>query len=564
MNRRATAVDVLVVGGGLGALAAAVSASKVGAKVALAVKRQAGRSGSSAMTTGGYATVWPDSEYDDSHERHISDTLQSGAGMAEPELVEILCTEATDAAREILDVGGQFMADVDDDQRLYLAASGDHSVPRSLVAANRVGVDFTIPLTRAARDLGVELFEQTMVLELLVEGGHVRGAVTLDIPSNRIDAIAAGATILATGGAGRMFPVTSNPGDVTGDGFALAARAGAMLRDMEFIQFYPWRCIDPFDSSRVAVQPETFSLDARLYNADGERFMTAYDPERSEAATRDVAARAIFDQIRKGKDVGGGVRLDLSRLSHEELELTNPKIAREMERRGEDHRTYPFIVAPEAHYVMGGVEIDENGRSSLHGLYAVGEVSGGIHGANRLSNNSLPEAMVFGRRAGKHAARSAPNTTVDVEVPNLWRAVEAQLDGQDSTKEELAEFHRELRGIVGRSLGIVRTESGLLEGLEQVASMRRRLGDIQRRSGSDLRKHVELGFMLDTAEISLRTALARVESRGAHYRDDFPDVRDGWDISFRACGQPSENGLEFVIQPSRPLPPRATSRKVIQ
>lgn len=182
-------------------------------------------------------------------------------------------------------------------------------------------------------------------MQLIQGDDGIAGAVAYDIRNARFVSIAAGATILATGGAGRMFSVTSNPNDVTGDGFALAAAAGADLRDMEFIQFYPWRCIDPFDKARVSIQPSTFVLGATLHNAAGERFMQRFNPDGAEISTRDVSARGIFCEIRDGRAVGKGVRLDLSPLSPQSSTRSNPKVARYLEKLGIDYATYPFIVS---------------------------------------------------------------------------------------------------------------------------------------------------------------------------------------------------------------------------
>lgn len=516
-------IDVLVVGGGLAALSAAIAARGSGARVGLAVKRRAGRSGSSALTTGGYAAVVADAPPGDAIDRHIHDTVVSGAGLGDEALIDILCREGPGSVEELLALGGAFLRRTDGG--LHVTGSGDHSAPRSLLAEHRIGVDFTLPLARVARHLGVEVLDLTMVVDLVVADGEVRGAVLLDRGSGELRAVGVGAVVLATGGAGRMFPVTSNPTDVTGDGFSLGLRAGAVLRDMEFIQFYPWRCIDPFDSSRVAVQPETFSYDARMYNADGERFMTAYDPERLEATTRDVSARAIFDQLRRGKGVAGGVRLDLSALTPERLELTNPKIAREMQRSNRDHRTYPFIVAPEAHYFMGGLEIDEHGRTSVAGLYAAGEVTGGVQGANRLSNNSLPEAMIFGRRAGRAAGDAVAGTPAVTSLPEPWRRRSAAVAGRSADPDaaaHLRERRAELRAVVQRSLGIVRTGADLSAGLAALPGLR---PDVDA-AGTDpdaLRLALELRAMCDTAQVCLSAALLRDESRGAHFRDDAPE-----------------------------------------
>jgi fumarate reductase (CoM/CoB) subunit A len=537
-------VDVLVVGGGLAAVQAAVSAAEAGAAVGVVTKRRMGRSGSSAMTSGGYAAVLDDRD-DDRTALHVDDTLSGGGDIADPELVRILCDEGPVRVAELDRLGGAFRKA---DGRYVLSASGDHSRARSLGAEHHVGTDFTVPLADRALALGVRPFEFSMAVELLPGGDGVAGALVLDTREEAPYVIEAGATILATGGCGQLFPVTSNPKDVTGQGFSMGARAGAVLRDMEFVQFYPWRCIDPFTQSRVAIQPATFTVGGKMFNARGERFMAAYAPERLEATTRDVSARAIFDQVRRGLGVGGGVRLDLSALSDEVLAETNPKVAKGLKRSGIDHRTYPFVVAPEAHYAMGGLEIDAHARCSLARLYAAGEVAGGIQGANRLSNNALPEALVFGRRAGLDAAAVARDGERPRPDPDRLGAA-LDLVRTLRSRDGGAPLDRgAIQDVALRSLGIIRDGGALREGRQEV----RRLAGRLRAAGPDaaggLVEWFELRSLIEVAELCLAAASERTESRGAHHREDHP-VRDDarWRGSLRLRRTP-DGGLttEFV------------------
>ncbi len=517
-------VDVLVVGGGLAAVQAAVSAAEAGVTVAVLSKRRVGKSGSSAMTSGGYAAVLPDNRWLDTTGLHIEDTLRGGGDIADPELVRILCDEGPERVRELAAVGGAFRVASGE---FVLSASGDHSKVRSLGAVHHLGTDFTVPLTDHAQSLGVRPIESGMAVELLRDRDQIAGALVLHVKTGELSVVEAQCTILATGGLGQLYPVTSNPKDVTGDGFSMAARAGVVLRDMEFVQFYPWRCIDPFTHSRVAIQPATFPAGGRMYNAAGERFMEAYDPERLEATTRDVSARAIFDQMRHGLGVGGGVRLDLSALAPDVMAETNPKVLKGLVRSGIDYATYPFVVAPEAHYAMGGVRIDPDGRASCERLYAAGEVAGGIQGGNRLSNNALPEALVFGRRAGIDAAAVAAEGD---EVRPAHDSIAAAIDVVERVRANAGTGEpidrRQLQGIAYRALGIVRDGDALLRGVDELTAYRERLLAASAEEAGGLPEWFELRSLLEVAELAIAPALEREESRAAHFRDDHPERDD--------------------------------------
>ncbi|MBJ3776581.1 FAD-binding protein [Acuticoccus mangrovi] len=529
--------DVLVVGAGLAGLRAAIAAREAGARVVLISKGKIGKSGASAMTTAGYAAVLPEG-VDDSIARHAADTFRGGAEVADPEMVEVLCAGAAEEVTFLESLGAVFEGDpvpgaandAGDPQRVphrHLSPSGDHSRSRVIVPPNHIGTDLTLPLAARVGALGVEGREFLMATALLQDGeGRVLGArcVALREDARPVE-IRAGATILAAGGAGRLFPLTSNPNDVTGDAYALAARAGARLRDMEFIQFYPWRCIDPFDRARVAVQPSTFSLGGKLYNAEGERFMLTFNPEGAEAGTRDLCARGIFLEIQAGRGVackgGQGVRLDLSDLDAETFARSNPKIARHCARVGIDHRTYSFVVTPEAHFWMGGLATDAVGATTLEGLWAAGEAAGGIHGANRLNSNALPDALVFGARAGAEAAAYAARHHPGAPAPAVPATGEPFADG------ELAARLRELQTLAWDALGIVRHGNRMAPALARAEEI---AADVTARpvAPTTARAHHELGFLAETARLSLASALFRQESRGAHFREDFPKPSAQW------------------------------------
>jgi fumarate reductase (CoM/CoB) subunit A len=516
--------DVLVVGGGLAALRCAYEARRRGARVAIAVKGRLGRSGSSAMTSAGYSAVIDPS---DSAQLHVDDTLLGGRGLNDARLVEIMAEEAPARREDLLALGGSMA--VEHDGSLVVHPSGDHTIPRTAVAASFRGLDLTLPLAAAVEEAGCEIFERLMVLDVLRGDDGVLGAVGLrrgDEPG--VVAIRAGSVVLATGGCGSLFAISSNPSDVTGDGYAIALRAGATLRDMEFVQFYPWRCIEPFDRGRMPIQPSTFKLGGQLLNSRGERFMESWDPEKLESAGRDVSARAIYDQIRQGLDVRGGVLLDISRLSDEQWRASNPRPAAWFESRGRDYRTTDLILSPEAHFFMGGVVVDEQGRSEVTGMFVVGETAGGVHGANRLDSNAIPETQVFGTRAGATAA-AEPRA---VSASDFDRSLRRWLDEHDelspgtSAATEFAALRRELQAVAWRDLGIVREAHRLAGGLADVARL---LAFVHQLRAADDAAQLERSELLDlllVAACCLACALKRTESRGAHFRSDYPDRDD--------------------------------------
>jgi len=521
--------DVLVVGGGLAALRAALDASATGATVTVAVKRKLGRCGSSAVTSGGYAATDPAITPQDSWERHYADTLTGGGLINDRTLARILCQEAGLRLNDLLRLGAPF---VRTNGHYSLSPSGDHSSPRVVTPVNMRGTDMTLPLREAVVAAGVRVLENTYVLDLLTDDVGVAGALGYDHDRGTLVLIRAKAVVMGTGGAGRIFTVTSNPVDVVGDGYALAARAGAPLRDMEMVQFYPWRAIRPFKGSRVPIQPSTFVIGARLYNARGERFMERYDPQRKESTTRDVAARAIFDQIRQGLDVDGGVILDLSDVTDDDFRTSNKKVVERLDPRGVNFRDVQFIIAPEAHFVMGGMVIDETCRTPVERLYACGEAAGGVHGANRLNSNAIPDTQVFGARAGRLAAEQAQRDEhgrIDDRIVRAWAGRLEAVGGSAGSgggHGVLEQTREEFQQAMSLALGIVRTREALTRGLGVIETQRERLRGMTPQTGDEFQTAAELVAMADAAEAMCHSALVRTESRGAHYREDFPERDD--------------------------------------
>jgi fumarate reductase (CoM/CoB) subunit A len=521
--------DVLVVGGGLAGLRAAISARKEGARVLVAVKRLLGRSGSSALTTGGYAAVARGLNARDDAELHYVDTVVGGALVNDRHLVRALVEEAPARLFELWEMGAPFRQR---EGRYHLSPSGDHSEARVFVPQNMRGGDMTLPMREAALMLGVEVLENCIITDLLTDDGRVTGATGIGRNKPKGYIIKAGATVLAAGGAGRLFTVTSNPADVCGGGYALALRAGARLRDMEFIQFYPWRLIRPFKSSRVPIQPSTFAIGGRLYNSRGERFMERYDPDRKESTTRDLSARGIFDQIQAGLAIDGGVRLDVSQVPDDQFRYENSRVVELLDPKKIDYRSIELVVAPEAHFFMGGVLIDEHGRSDLRGLYAAGENAGGVHGGNRLNSNAVPDTQVFGHRAGVDAARYAKavrgGSTDSRPVERIKERIEAVSSDAVDSAPEFGALHEELKQAMTLGIGIVRTAEGLRKAVANARTIGERVAQLPVHSLGDLTAALDIEDLCTVGTACAMNAMARTESRASHYRDDFPVTDPDW------------------------------------
>jgi fumarate reductase (CoM/CoB) subunit A len=298
---------------------------------------------------------------------------------------------------------------------------------------------------------------------------------------------------------------------------------------MEFIQFYPWRLIEPFRSTRMPIQPSTFALGAKLFNSRGERFMVDYDPLRKESTTRDLSARGIGDQIRKGLAVDGGVILDVADVPDDQFRFENPRVVELLDKKKLDYRKIKLIVAPEAHYFMGGVDIDEQGSSSITGLYAAGENAGGVHGGNRLNSNAIPDTLVFGHRAGIAAAIHAQSVQQRASI-SLEKSVLPPFENVSAgiASSALLEATDALRDLLGANLALVRDETGLNRVIEEATKIEQMLQSMECSTIGDVVAQSELRDLSTTAILSAKSALCRKESRAAHFRSDFPASDATW------------------------------------
>lgn len=485
--------DFIVVGAGIAGLRAAIELAAAGR--VLVIAKESLRESSSEYAQGGIAAALGE---DDSVDLHAQDTLAAGDGLSDPAAVQVLVRSAPAAISELIEWGAQFDRD---DSRLALGREGAHSRRRILHAqGDSTGAEIARTLYRKAASLrAVEFRSFSAVTDLLVAEGEVAGVVVCDETSRRSLAIRARAVLLATGGLGRIYRVTTNPEVATGDGVAAAYRAGAELADLEFVQFHP-TALQMEGAPPFLLSEALRGEGALLVNAAGERFMPRYHP-LSELAPRDAVARAmVMEMQRTGVP---HVFLDARPIGEELLRRRFPRIYQTCLRYGLDLAREPAPVHPAAHYAMGGVWTDLDGRTSLPRLFAAGEVAAtGVHGANRLASNSLLEALVFGARAGR-----AMRALADATIPAGARQPEAAFPA--STAEELRSLAWEHCGIL-RSGPHLERACTILERTPLVAA------------AHPARELFEIRNMHTVAWLIARCALARRESRGAHYRSDFP------------------------------------------
>jgi L-aspartate oxidase len=514
--------DVLVIGGGVAGLRAAIAAAQDGAEVLLLTKDTIDQS-NTWYAQGGIAAVLQPL---DSVESHEQDTEVAGAGLCDHKAVEIVIREGPQRVLELLQWGAHFDRQAGNAYDLAFTREGGHSFARIVHAyGDATGKELAQTLIRTVRACDtVRIQEKSFVLDLVTDNGRCLGALAL--VNNQLHLIWAKTTILASGGAGQLYRESTNPEIATADGHAMAYRAGATLQDMEMVQFHP-TTLYVAGASRALVTEAVRGEGAYLVDRTGYRFMKDYH-EMAELAPRDVVSRAIVEQIRKTHFTH--VFLDVRHLPTAEFRERFPQLAQLVDQFEIDISKDLIPIHPAAHYMIGGVDADEMGRSSLNGLYVVGEAScSGLHGANRLGSNSLLEGLAFGARAGKHAAETARNGKIDFPL-NL----EHRVPPSTRTELDITDVKSSLRSIMWRNVGIERTGDRLSETREIIAFWSRYVMDkvflpdmptnparpISPQAGWDLQNMLTVSFLITTA------AHARTESRGAHYRLDYPQRDD--------------------------------------
>jgi len=554
-------LDVLVIGAGGAGLRAAIEASAGGVKVGLLCKSLLGKA-HTVMAEGGVAAALANVDDRDSWKVHFADTMRGGQYVNNWRMAELHAKEAPDRVRELEAWGAVF--DRTADGRILQRNFGGHKYPRLAHVGDRTGLEMIRTLQDHGIHLGIDVHMEFTVVSLLSEGPRVVGALGYDRERGRFRVFKAKATVLATGGIGRAYRITSNSWEGTGDGHALAYRAGAELVDMEFIQFHPTGMVWPPSVQGILVTEGVRGEGGVLRNNEGRRFMfddipenyrsqTADNPEEGwrytqgdknarrppELLTRDHVARCIMREVKAGRgSPHGGVFLDIAWIKEripnapEHIRKKLPSMYHQFkELAGLDITTEPMEVGPTTHYVMGGVRVDgDTQMSSLPGLFAAGECAAGINGANRLGGNSLSDLLVFGKRAGEHAAIFAKaNGPVTIDERQVEAATKRSLEPFEhaAAQENPFKVQQDLQGVMQDLVGIVRMEEEMQRALTELDALKRRAGQVgvtgHREFNTGWHAAQDLGNLLMVSEAIARSAIERKESRGGHFRQDYPD-----------------------------------------
>ncbi len=518
--------DILIIGAGLAGLRAAVEGVRNDMDVAVISKVHPVRSHSNAAQGGINA---PLTDRGDDWEGHAYDTIKGSDFLADQDAVEVMSREAGDAVIELERMGVIFTRG--EDGKLGTRAFGGQKVARTFFVGAITGSALLHVLYEQSVKLGLNVYEEWFVTKLILEDGVCKGVVAYDIKNGELHTIKAKAVIMAAGGNGRVFEPSTQALICTGDGMALAYKAGVPLMDMEMVQYHP----TTLARTGILMSEAARGEGAYLLNSDGERFMEKYAPDYMELASRDVVSRSEQSEIDEGRGVDGNVLLDVRHLGREFIEKRLGYLQEvSLEFLGIDMAEEPVPVRPGMHYIMGGIKTDVNGLTEIPGLYAAGECANvSVHGANRLGANSLLDTVVFGRRSAEHAVEYiksvGSNSKSEDDLKLEQQRLQSILDRPKG--ENIAEVREDMAVSMTKGIGVWRDQNSIEGALENLKSIKNRLSNVSVENkgkifNTNLIFALELEFMVDNAEAIIHGAITRKESRGAHFRTDMPDRDD--------------------------------------
>jgi len=532
--------DVLVVGAGGAGCRAAIEASNHNLDVIMLSKELLGKA-HTAMAEGGYNVSLGNVDPDDDPETHFKDTIVGGNYLNDQKLAEILVRDAPQRIFDLEDMGAVF--DRTPEGKIAQRVFGKQSWRRTAYASDRTGSEIMVTLTEGIRKTAVRVFDEVFATRLLVKDGKISGVCAVDLKYGDYLVFRAKSVVMATGGAGRIFSVTSNAQLDVGDGYGMAYETGCEMIDMEMIQFHPTGMVKPESAKGRLVTEAVRGEGGILLNSKGARFMNRYYPEVMELAGRDQVARSIMTEVLEGRGTpDGGVYLSISHLPHSIIEFRLESMIEQFEDAGVDIREEPMQVSPTAHHFMGGIKIDENSGTNIPGLFASGECTGGVHGGNRLGGNALADTQVFGALSGENAAKYAKETdNLGVnreEIKNEFERLEAMLKRKEGISP--ADARSELTELMWAKVQIFRKEDDMQYAVKELRRIEKEVVpkikvDVPvKRFNPGWHQAMEFVNMVTTARMVAEAAVMRKGSRGAHYRvDDDPNDKGYYNIVIR-------------------------------
>jgi len=541
--------NVLIIGSGGAGLRAAIEAKQLGMEVTVLGKRQS-TDVHTVLAAGGINAAFGNVDPEDSWEQHFADTYIEGYGLSEPEVVELMAKESPSLVREIDEWGANFakLPNGDIDQRFF----GAHTYRRTCYSGDYTGRSILFALINKVKSLDIPILDSQYVSDLLVEDNICFGAMAFDIQTGQRTVFLADSVIIAAGGHTRLWRKSSSRrNENTGDGFHLGLKAGCKLSDMEMVQFHPTGMVIPEEMAGTLVTEAVRGEGGKLLNSDGERFMKNYDSDRMELSTRDRVAMANYTEIVEGRgSPNGGVYLDISHKGKDFIIEKLPRMYRQfLDTLMIDISKSPMEVSPTAHYSMGGIVVTpEEHSTGVEGLYAAGEVTAGLHGANRLGGNSLAEILIFGKRAGAAASKRSKDIDIHKRSKKVIENAHENLNSYIKNGSEVARpLQRSLRNIMWEYGGVVKSEKKLKKGLSEIANLKEASKDLDVRPDSEGYQDLMLAFDLQasliSSEATLLSALNREESRGAHQREDFEDIDKKFNVNMKVEFDSNENLL---------------------